>query len=317
MTKDQIVTAINHVKDDSGLELYFVLDDGSIKFARIKDDAINELKEQFINELIQLFVEDDGYSLLNIQEADDGRGDVFYYFDHTNIYDNLKFIVDFSESGSNDTFSFDNDELGNIRAFIIKISNENKSIFLYKKHYPINLLKQSSVLRLIKSDDKFDKLTQDVINIDKSFDFLFLDSHIIITKMKTLERFFGYEDYIKKTALKNLALIEALDFIDDIQHIQQSLGKKRYAKKLNKALQTSPVPKMIEDEKEKVLEFIKKHPLLENRIKVLEDDKKIELKSIKSVEAFLKLLDDDYLKSDLTKMLYESSGKNKLPTAQP
>lgn len=316
MTRENVVSVIEGVESECGMELYFVLDDDSIKFARIKEEVTDELKTQFLNELKQLFVVDDGYSLLNVQEADESRGNVFYYFDNENVYDNLKFIIEFSETENNDTFSFSDDDLGKIRAFIIKISNEENNILLYKKHYPINLLKQASVMRLVKSGDKFDKLKDDIVNIDKSFDFVFLYDHVIIAKMKTLEKYFGYEDYIKQTALQNLALIEALGFIDDISHIQRSVEKKRLAKKLNKALQTSPVLKMIEDEKEKVLRFIEQHPLLKDRIKVLEQTNKIELKSITSVEAFLKLLDDDYLKSDLTEMLYDSANKDKLATNQ-
>lgn len=310
MTKEALIGNLRMAITSCGLEFHIVFNDDSIKFARLKDDVAEKLKNQFLHELNSLFIDDTGYSLRPVNQADENLGNVFYYFDNENLFENLKFIVDFSDQESNSNFSFTKDSFEGIKGFIIKLSNATKSIYIYKKHYPINYLQRASVLRIFKSNDKLEELQHDVLNIDKSFDFVLIDSHIVITKMKTIERFFGYEDYIKQNAIQNITLVEALAFIEDISHLRSSLEKTRIAKKLNKAMISSPVLELIRNEKENVLKFIEEHPKLKGLIKFNEAKDKVELTSLKSIEAFVKLLDDDYLKSELTKMLYDSQNKD-------
>lgn len=310
MTKEALIGNLRMAITSCGLEFHIVFNDDSIKFARLKDDVAEKLKNQFLHELNSLFIDDTGYSLRPVNQADENLGNVFYYFDNENLFENLKFIVDFSDQESNSNFSFTKDSFEGIKGFIIKLSNATKSIYIYKKHYPINYLQRASVLRIFKSNDKLEELQHDVLNIDKSFDFVLIDSHIVITKMKTIERFFGYEDYIKQNAIQNITLVEALAFIEDVSHLRSSLEKTRIAKKLNKAMINSPVLELIRNEKENVLKFIEEHPKLKGLIKFNEAKDKVELTSLKSIEAFVKLLDDDYLKSELTKMLYDSQNKD-------
>lgn len=310
MTKEALIGNLRMAITSCGLEFHIVFNDDSIKFARLKDDVAEKLKNQFLLELNSLFLDDTGYLLRPVNQADENLGNVFYYFDNENLFENLKFIVDFSDQESNSDFSFTEDSFEGIKGFIIKLSNADKSIYIYKKHYPINYLQRASVLRIFKSNDKLEELQHDVLNIDKSFDFVLIDSHIVITKMKTIERFFGYEDYIKQNAIQNITLVEALAFIEDVSHLRSSLEKTRIAKKLNKAMINSPVLELIRNEKENVLKFIEEHPKLKGLIKFNQAKDKVELTSLKSIEAFVKLLDDDYLKSELTKMLYDSQNKD-------
>lgn len=60
-----------------------------------------------------------------------------------------------------------------------------------------------------------------------------------------------------------------------------------------------------------MIEFIKNHPITKSKLKLNGDDKLI-LDTKISVEVFLKLLDDDYLQSELTKLLYDSRSKDGL-----
>jgi len=75
---------------------------------------------------------------------------------------------------------------------------------------------------------------------------------------------------------------------------------------------SSPVLDLIRTEKENVLKFIGEHRTLKDLIKFNSTGDKVQLSSLKSIEAFVKLLDDDYLKSELTKMLYDSQNKDAL-----
>lgn len=84
--------------------------------------------------------------------------------------------------------------------------------------------------------------------------------------------------------------------------------KLTFAKKLMKATK-SPVLQVPKDEllnKVKTLDYYSKH------IKIDETTKKIILSSQKDVREFLKMLNDEILKSELTGNDYESSAKEKI-----
>ena len=59
-----------------------------------------------------------------------------------------------------------------------------------------------------------------------------------------------------------------------------------------------------------IVTFTRNHPILRNVIKFSEDGTKIKLTTKKSKRFFLKLLNDDYLTSNLTSIYYDSLAKD-------
>jgi hypothetical protein len=55
--------------------------------------------------------------------------------------------------------------------------------------------------------------------------------------------------------------------------------------------------------------FIQAHPKLKRRIKFNDDQTRISLQTRTSKELFIKILNDDFLKSELTQLLYDSLKK--------
>ncbi len=83
----------------------------------------------------------------------------------------------------------------------------------------------------------------------------------------------------------------------------------KYCKKLRHALKKSTVVKKIEDgslDVRKIIDFVKKNTSLKFHYK----DDKFDLKSDAEAIRFIKLMDDDYLLSELTGVKYDSDIKD-------
>ncbi len=311
MNKEKLVESLEKLqKETIGIELYFLLKSNEIKLVELDDTLSQKLKKQFLDEVNIYFNKTANFSLLEIDKLDDERANTYYYFDSKNMYDKVSFITEFAKKDKHDNFSIKDSNLSEIGAFLIKIGNKSNNIILYKNQDAFNVLKKGSSFRMFKNGDSFKELDSDILSINSKFDFLLLGEHLIIKNLKTLERTLAYTDVIHKKAISNIELIKALDFLENMTGLEKHLKTTRLAKKFNKA-QSSPVVNIIKDDIQRVIEFIKKHPITKDKLK-LNDDEKLILNTKVSVEVFLKLLDDDYLQSELTKLLYDSRSKDGL-----
>ncbi|WP_374950476.1 anti-phage protein KwaB [Mucilaginibacter sp.] len=189
----------------------------------------------------------------------------------------------------------------------ITIGNEGNQIALYKKHHPVNLLKRDRFL-LVPSNQRLVALDSDAIAIDKSFDFMMVDGNLIVLKLNILERFFGFEQVIRTQAQNTIALVEALALLEDIEQLNELAANLPNARKLMR-IRTSPV---LAVPVVNVINFINNHPELTGKIGFNDDNSRVRLTTGVSKKLFLKLLNDDYLFSQLTELQYESLAKDRL-----
>jgi len=299
--------------DETILELYLITPNKDIRFSSISDEASANLLELFKQNINDNLLDDENeYRLKPINEANDEDAKSYYYFDSDNIYEKIEHFTAFN-SEDVENFSFDNMNFGDIDTFLIKIGTDENHVVLYKKNYPINLLKRGKTIFLTQSNENIDELKDDILKINGNFQFLVLGEHVLVLDLKMLETQLGYEDVIIKNASEALTTIGAIDFLDDISKIEEMVTSKKIAKKIN-LVKNSPVIDIIRTNQAKVVEFINGHPELKKSLSFTSRGK-LELKSKVSVEKFLKLLHDDYLKSELTELLYDSLNKDTLKEA--
>ena len=111
----------------------------------------------------------------------------------------------------------------------------------------------------------------------------------------------GYEDDdIKENAHENN---ESL--------VDYTLEVPSFARKLSKVKKASPIFKL-GISKEAIVEFTKNTPELAGKFKYSEDGTQIRLGTKKSKIAFLKLMNDAFLHSELTKQWYDASAKDNI-----
>lgn len=314
MNREQLIDRLSYFLDHDngiGLALYFVLnegDDNIIRFADIEDEAKGELLDRFLGYIREKFIDDPEFHYLDVSQADE-RKNVVYRYDIDERPGRLNILNEILDNGERERFNFNEHSLENLQGYLITIGNEGNQIALYKKHHPVNLFKRDRFL-LIPSDQRLVALNTDAIAIDKSFDFMMIDGHLIVLKLNILERFFGFEQVIRSQAQNTIALIEATSLLEDIEQLNELAANLPNARKLMK-IRSSPVlgvPAI------NVINFIANHPELTGRIEFNGDNTRIRLTTGASKKLFLKLLNDDYLFSQLTELQYDSLAKDRLNT---
>ncbi len=306
----------------SGIQVFFIMKgiEGCIKKANIANGATDGLKQAHIENISQLasmMEEDiDSLTVINLSAADDRKSAIYCYDleDRPQFFDAFKEIEDhqyddyFSEENGR-FFDFSKDELSQIDAFVIHIGNADNSLMIYRKNYSVNIFKRDKIFLVKKDDTRFDTMKDDFIRLDAKIDFLYVNGEVYIYNLDVLERFGDFHQIITKEATTSLEEIGTLGLVSNLDILSGRVDDLRFARKLAKISKDSPVFKVPQAD---IIEFTKKHPFLKDKFKYTADGSQIELSSKLSQDNFVKLLNDDFLRSELTKIDYESPAKNRL-----
>jgi hypothetical protein len=307
-------SAISNVLSGEGCsaEFYFLLrgKEGSIlKFVDINEEDQESLSNMFIDSIKDKILKNDDLALIEISNADD-RTNAIYRYDLDEVPLELLCLNDILSNDDFERFDFGKDELGKVVGILILVGNQNEQLVLYKYQYPVMLIKQDRGFSLIKSRDanRFEKISEDILKINSNFDFLHIKSEYYVLNLYPLERFSGFQHAIKNDAEKSIEIIDKVDIVEDISVLSDRLDDMSFARKLVRSTKKSPVLGVVPNNI--IVSFSNSHPALRGKFKYNIDRTKINLATKKSQNLFLKILNDDYLQSELTKLFYDSSAKD-------
>lgn len=320
MRIEEVKESIGSVLNDSySMQLYFVLkreDQFVLRLADLEDDsAAPEVQALFTGNIRNKILENEDLQLCQLS-TDDERANAIYHYDYETYPDELGVFKNFnikSATASIPKFDFTQDDLGTLFGYIIYVGSMQNGIVLFKKHFPISLIKRDSfLLGAVKDKRRFEKVSgEDIIRINGSAHLLKVNDEIYVMDVKILERNMGFTKLIQKAAEQTLTAIEELSILEDIEVLKDSASETSFARKLSKVKRTSPIFKL-GISKETIIEFTKTTAELAGKFKYSEDGLTIRLDTKKSKEAFLKLMNDAFLRSELTKQYYEASAKDQL-----
>lgn len=297
------------------LSLYFILDteDGiELKFANVEQAVTDSLLSQFKDYINAKIILNETLNFRNLTDADDRKNSIYLY-DLNEKPEGLSSMATILENEEQLHFSFIDNDLSKIKAFVILIGNQEHKISIYKQQYSINYLRRDSILRIFPADTRFEKVDKNILSINESFEFMRLDNDLIVLSTKVLEKYFGFEQIIRNAATTNLKLIEDSELLVDTTLLNTLANELKYAKKIVRIKSTTPVLSL---PPATVMTFIQNHPILKKKIRLNGDSSKISLDTKVSQELFLKLLNDDFLKSELTFLLYDSQNKDSMPVEE-
>lgn len=297
--------------DGCSAEFYFLLDkDGlEVKLVDINEPDQKELEKIFETSLSENVLLNDDLTLIELSSADD-RKDAVYHYDLDDVPAQLTYLKEIIENEKFETFNFKTDSLSHLEGILILMGNEEKQLAIYKHQYPITLIKPDSGFNLVKPKgaQRFKKLDSDILKISPKFEFLKVDGQYYILDIKALEKFFGFHEAVKNVAEKGIENIKAANLVSDTAVFSARLDDISFARKLVKSASSSPVLNKIPNEQ--VINFTSHHPALKGKFKYTDDGTQLNLKTKKSQNLFLKLLNDDFLQSELTKRYYDSIAKD-------
>jgi hypothetical protein len=313
VTLDELKAQVSAViADGCGAEIYFLLDSDNgmqIKKADIDEVPQEELISMFVESITNRILLNDDLSLIELSSADDRRETVYHY-DLPDVPDELQHLRSIIAADDFEEFSFADDKLNNLEGILILLGNAEHQMALYKYQYPVALLRKDTGFNLMRSrgSNRFKKLDEDVLKINAKFEFFKIGGQYYILDLKALERFFGFHDAIKNIATQGIENIRQADLVENVQVFSDRLNDISFSRKLVRAASSSPVLNLIPNAD--VISFASTHPALRGRFKFTDDGERFSLRTKKSQGLFLKLLNDDFLQSELTKRYYDSLAKD-------
>lgn len=321
MKTEELKNEIYQMLDGNiGIMLYAVLkedEEKKVKFINIADEEGEEdntseslLKgfTEIIRNKFDTYIEED--EIIRLSSADERRN-ALYYYDLDELPSEMEELKAISQgTGVGETFCFREDKLVQIIAFIVIIGNENKNIILYKQQYPVSLLNRDRyMLTPIPHKNRFKRFNQDILRIDFNYQFFLWNGVIYISDIDKMEKICSFHDIILNEARKSICEIENLQILDNVEVLTDELDNITFARKLTRIYKDSKVLGKVSNRA--IIDFSKKHSYFKNNpIKINGTGDKFILDTKKSKETFIKLMNDDFLTSQLTNSDYESLAKN-------
>lgn len=286
-----------------------------LKLADLENNITEPEVTNLFKDFVDSFVQNEELQLCELSTADE-RTNAIYHYDYDEYPDELALYRNFdinSQANNPEKFNFHNDNINNLYGYIIYLGTMDSGITLFKKHYPISLIKRDSyLLGLKKAQERFELIHgDDILRINRDAQLLLIDDEIYVLDTKVLEQNIKFNAIIKKSANETIEAIDSLGLLEDIQVLKDSADEISFARKLSKVKKSSPIFDL-NIPKETIIEFTKSTPELVDKFKYSEDGQTIRLDTKKSKDAFLKLMNDSFLRSELTKQFYETTAKDKI-----
>jgi len=314
MTRQELensITAVIQNGDQLSTVVYAVMKNTlEVKKLNIDNEEITHIQQMFLESINNNIIQAEGQGIIKVSEADDRANTVFEY--DIDLPDDLQYLI----SALNDNipiFSFDNDDLGEIDSLIIEIGTEEVQLRLLKKLFPVEVFNRGGY-RLWKSGNRLERFEDKVLTLTPKFDALYISENIIFMSLKLLERSHGFHDVIVREATLTIQSIADFNLLTETQNLLELLSNVRFARKVLK-IRNSPVIRL-QIPNDVIIEFTKNNPSLRNKFRYSDDGTQINLHTKKAKELFLKLMDDVFLNSELTKQFYESIAKDEIIVAQ-
>lgn len=314
--KDKMETVF---ADAYSAQMYFVLRRNGeflIRLADIDDESTEpEIAKLFSDYAREKIIDNSELQICELSTADE-RSNAIYHYDYEEYPEELSVFNNFDIEKAIDEvdkFNFLEDDLGELYGYIIYLGTMENGIMLFKKHYNISLIKRDSfLLGAIKSEERFERISgDDIVRLNGAIQLLRVENEIFVTDINVLERNMGFNNLIVKAADETVQAIDEMDLLEDIQVLKDVVEDISFARKLSKVKKASAIFKY-NISSDEIVEFTKNTEALVGIFKYSEDGKKIRLDTKKSKVAFIKLMNDSFLHSELTKQYYDASAKDNI-----
>ncbi len=309
MTKDELNQSLQFLENPQG-ELQIIMysifkDGGEPKKIDIRGDDLPQIMGIFTNGIQSYILEKDDHVLLPLSTADE-RGKCFYTYD-LELPEELKYLEHVIGDDDIEDFNFNDDQLSEIDALIVVIADNEVEISLFKKLSPVEVVGRGGYM-LWKSNQRFERFEEQLLRISPRFQVIRVNGEVIIIDLNAIEKSFGFHEVITREAVASLDVIRNMEIVSNMEGLEELVTNISFARKLTKVARNSPV---IQHgiPNENIIAFSKKHPATRN-IKYTEDESQFDLDTRVSKDLFIKILNDDLLTSELTKLYYDSLAKD-------
>lgn len=310
MNKQELNEALAFINAPEGeLQIIIYANIGGVnepKRLDIKEEDLTELRKLFVASIESSIISKEDHTVLPLSSADE-RGNCFYQYD-LEVPEGLKRLETIIGNDNLSNFSLSDNQFSNIESLIIVLADTKNEISLFKKLSTVEVIGRGGFM-LWKSNQRFERFKDQLLRISSSFQALKVGGEIIIIDLDAIEKEFGFHEVIIKEATKSLSVIEEKELVDNIDSLKELVSDVRFARKLTKVARNSPVIRL-GIPNESIITFAKNHPLTKKKMKYNDSQTKFHLDTKVSKDLLIKILNDDLLTSELTKLYYDSLAKD-------
>ncbi|WP_159875949.1 anti-phage protein KwaB [Aquitalea denitrificans] len=266
------------------------------------DDGATELVCRNFVQSVDVFLDNDNLATLPLTQMDH-RAETLFMYDLEERPAEFAKLAAISLENNLETFNFVEHGLSTVTSIAIKISSAHNTVVFFKKFYPISLVKRDQILLIVKDDTRFSILDRDILKVTGGFDVVLVDGQFYINDFGKFEKSFAFEQ-IAKNAMQDVTnKIMALGLVNDTKgYLAECQASRKDILRAGKS-------RVLEIDVGTIISFVQAR---QSQIGIKVADGKLLLSSKASIKQLYKLLNDDYLTSQLTHVEYETLAKNEL-----
>lgn len=316
MTRDDIKSDLKSILDTcSGIKVFFIDDDNNELYdSDIESDGLDEFMVSFVSDLKNKFTDNEKFSIPNLSNADE-RKHALYYFDFDDQIHEFKYLDKVNEMQANKIigkYQVRSKGLSSIKAVVIRLKgSDGKVISFYQYIHRTSLWTSGKGVFFTTHKTRVVKMTDDVLRLNNNFIFAKIGQNYLINNVRAFEKELGFDKIIHAKAAQYCTSIESRGLVENLEKFNKQINKEiNFARKFVKVFKNSAV---IEQNlsNEEIISFAMSKPFYEGKLKLTEDGSQFDLNSISRCSNFLQLLDDEFLKSELTGMNYIARAKDR------
>jgi hypothetical protein len=196
-----------------------------------------------------------------------------------------------------------------VNGLYIVIRSANHVISLYKHIFGVDKIYAQKNWFLVHSNEQFVKQQESMLRISPTFQMLCVDDDIIMTDIQKLERIMDLKAVLTNAAAQHIAtIVNAKQLVTRSDLLEEVSNEPTMAKKLIHAVTVGKVfLKNISNAV--IIAFAQKKGA---KLNMSYQGNQFDLTNKAEARRFIKLIDDDYLTSELTKEDYDANQKQEL-----
>ena len=266
-----------------------------------------EIRNRILRVILDKYINED-VELESIDNIADNKN-CLYWIDQSEEYQPFTF----AENSDQITAEFSMSEQVQLKGFVFKFNLNDTYFLAYQKVSGVSFMRHANSVYAFFNRNTYDIMASDILRIKNVVDLIIINRTIIVKNLSVLQNEFGFERKIRSDAHQAVTLIETIGILADSSKLHSFIAKAKLtnAKKFMK-IKNSPVVKM---NKDTLAERIKAHKRYAGLFSFNEKNE-IVIKSEKDVNKLLAMLNDDYLRSELTDSEYDSPSKKILPPTE-
>lgn len=299
---NDLINFIND-KQNIGIETYVVKYNKeknryNFEYFQTSENDQKIIQEKIVSQFTEML---ETKTTINLTDWDE-RGEVIYKYD---LDDEVKDkFLQLMNTAINPREVIFNGNFKDIYGILHKIGTEDRYVVCYSQNIPLNTFSNkllgfynSETFKLIDSDTTF--------KLKDTVDLFLWNNEVYISNLKVAEKNFGVDVIIMDKANENIEKIKNIEILEDIEVLKERVQELSFSRKLMRIKEESPVLKLPISQ---IITFTKTNKMIKG-FKYSKNEKII-LDTKKSQELFIKLLNDDFLHSQLTGMDYVSNSKD-------